>query len=165
MLQANNEIQEIADQFSSEYKSVVLATNTIDDEPYTSYAPFVRWDGKFYLLISKIAKHYANLQNKGYASILMIEDESSAHNIFFRKRLSYLVKVKLDVKNQDVQDAFISKFGKFTEQLFAMDFILVECHIQKGNIIVGPGQAYELDEKEQIISQMTGNTSSGHGSK
>lgn len=163
MKESIDTIQDIVDTFDQSFQSMVIASLTSTDEPYSSYAPFVCVEGRYYLLISKIARHYQNLLYKNVASVLMIEDEQSASNIWFRKRLSFLVKVDIDVKNPLVKETFIKRFGKMAEQLFTMDFIMLECHVQEGNIILGPGKAYHLDKNKKVINRITGNKSKGHG--
>ena len=154
MSQSMEQVQVIADQYHQSYQSVVLATLTTENEPYTSYAPFVRLKGNYYMLVSKIAKHYVNLLEQPIASIIMVEDESAVDNIFFRKRLSYLVDVELDILDAKVKEEFISRFGNMAKQLFTMNYILVKCTVKSGTLIIGPGQAYCLDENQLVISPM-----------
>lgn len=154
MQKSIEQVQILADQYHQSFQSVVLATLTTEKEPYTSYATFLKWNGKFYMLISKIAKHYANLVENPIASLIMVEDESAVENIFFRRRLSYLVDVELEVKDAKIKEEFISRFGKFAEKLFTMNYILVESTIKNGTFIIGPGQAYCIDKKGAVISPM-----------
>ena len=85
------DIQLELDQFTNQFKSLMIASLTKDHMPYTSYAPFIKYEQSYYFIISKIAKHYENLMHHSKASIMFIEDESNASHIFFRKRLSYLI--------------------------------------------------------------------------
>ncbi len=163
MTNSFQKIQDTLNTFHLSYKSVILATKTPQNEPYTSYAPFVKIGNDIYLLISKIAQHFGNLIIHPDASIMMIEDENQTKNIFFRKRLSYLVETTLDVQFEKAKQAFIDTFGDFAAQLFTMDFIMVKCVIQEGTMIVGPGQAYRINDKNMIEKQMTGRGNNGHG--
>lgn len=158
----NQIIQSDIEHFHESYQSLILATETLDSMPYSSYAPFVKHNNSYYILMSKIAQHYVNLVHKPYASVLMIEDESRAKNIFFRRRLSYLVQVDLDIDNLDVQKHFIDVFGDMASMLLKMDFIIVKCTILSGNIIVGPGKAYYINENQQVVRQLKGNGGHGH---
>lgn len=162
MSEENQKIQFTINHFHESFQSLVLGTLTNDSLPFTSYAPFVKYENKYYFLISKIAQHYANLLANPSASMMMIEDESKAKNIFFRKRLSYAIETKLDVDIPEVRELFISQFGEMVSQLFKMNFIVVECHIKYGHIIVGPGQAYQIDKNQEVISQLTGIGGHGH---
>ena len=158
-------VQHVLDEFPSTFQSLIIGTTTEYQQPFTSYAPFVKVDNDYYFIISKVAKHYLNLKLNPIASILLIEDESSAKNIFFRKRLSYLVNTELDVVTSDIQQAFIDKFGEFASMLFTMDFIVVKCEILEGHIIVGAGQAYQINHLQKITTQMKGNSGNGHQSE
>lgn len=103
-------------------QSLFLATQTNKLFPYASYAPFIKEGGDYYIIISKIAKHYGNLKQSPQASIMLIEDENKATNIFFRKRVSYAVKTTLGIQEKNIEEAFIKKFGAFAATLFKMDF-------------------------------------------
>lgn len=158
------QIQEKLDAFTAPFQSVVLSTLTSDQQPFASYVPFVRYDHHYYLILSKAAKHYLNMLSHPDISIMFIEDEKDAANVFFRKRLSYLVHTTFDV-DAETKDAFVHKFGEFVNRLFLMDFVMARCDIISGHFIIGPGQAYQINDQEQIVSQMTGNNQSGHQSK
>lgn len=149
--------------FTTPFKSVIIATKTIEEMPYTSYAPFVKYEGDYYFLISKIAKHFENLSHCSNASIMFIEDETKANNIFFRKRLSYAIKTILNIKDEAIESVFFDKFGDMATMLFKMDFLVVKCQILNGNMILGPGQAYDIDETQRIVNQIT--NPKGHAKK
>ncbi len=154
-------VQESLQVFTKPFQSLVISSITDQGEPYASYAPFVKVDDDYYFLISKIAKHYDNMLNHPQIAIFFLEDEAATQNIFFRKRLSYHVKTMF-TQDPDVKAAFITKFGDFVKQLFAMDFFMVKCEINHGLFVIGPGQAYEVDAQQQIIKQMTGKAGKGH---
>lgn len=138
------------DQFTHNFQSCVIATKTENQMPYTSYAPFIKFENSYYIIISKIAKHYENFVNEGIANILFIEDEKDAQNIFFRKRLSYLVDVVLPIDNDHVKTEFTKVFGNMINMLLGMDFLIVKCIVKEGIMILGPGMAYEVDENQKI---------------
>src|SRR5690554_4338498 len=120
----NKDIQLELDQFTDQFKSLMIASLTKDLMPYTSYAPFIKYEQSYYFIISKIAKHYENLMHHSKASIMFIEDESNASHIFFRKRLSYLIDTSIIESNRNVKQTFIDVFGHFINQLFSMDFVI-----------------------------------------
>ena len=157
------QIQQKLEQFPKDFQSAVLATMTKENTLYTSYAPFVRVDNQYYFLMSRIAKHYENLVNDKQMSFILIEDESKAKNIFFRKRLSYQAKAEIDVKDDNVKTAFINLHKEMAEMLFQMDFMIVKAHIIEGQFIIGPGMAYEVDQNQHINQQIK--TKGGHGHK
>ncbi len=154
-------IQASLNTFTKTFQSLVISSITKDGKPYASYAPFVHVDGTYYILISKIAKHYQNILNHPQISILFIEDESKAEHIFFRKRLSYVINTQFEEK-EVIKEAFIHRFGDFVKRLFLMDFVMIKCHIVNGHYIIGPGQAYMIDQHQQVLTTMKGANGKGH---
>lgn len=152
-------IEEII-QFRQKQKTLVLATQSLTDakkiEPLASYAPFVEDDeGNFYLFLSSLASHSANLNEHQEAhtriSILLIEDEQSTRNIFARKRLSYSCGVSIWSRThprwQEIINQLQIRFGKTIEVLAGLgDFNLYCLTPIDGNYVRGFGQAYELKE-------------------
>ena len=153
-------VQEQLNTFADDFLSMVIATLTKEQKPYNSYAPFVYYDKHYYFLISKIAKHYENLVAHKSASVMFIEDESKTPNIFFRKRLSYAISTNLDIKDKAIQEAFVNRFGDMANMLFKMDFVIVKCFIENGRLVVGPGQAYDIDSNMNVIEHLT--SAKGH---
>lgn len=138
------------DQFTDQFNSCVIATKTKNQMPYTSYAPFVKFEHNYYLLISKIARHYENFMQEGVASLLFIEDEKTAQSIFFRKRLSFLVDATLPIEDEVIKKEFVKVFGSTAQMLLGMDFVIVKCMVLEGTMILGPGMAYEIDDMQNI---------------
>ena len=146
------DLDEVRDDFLS-FKSSVgcaqLGTLTVDHKPEVSYSPIV-WVGDCgYLLISELASHTHNLMQNPVLSLLLIEDEASARNLFARKR------VMMDGRAQEVSrdtvlfneiiDCFIEKFGETVKVLVQLpDFHLMEINLLEGRFIRGFGQAFEL---------------------
>ncbi len=156
-----DQIQETLHSFTESFQSLMISSLTEHGEPYASYAPFVKVKDAYYIIISKIAKHYKNMLNHPKITILFLEDEAQAEHIFFRKRLSYLVQTMFS-ENELIKQAFINKFGDFVSRLFKMDFVVVKCEVIKGQFIIGAGKAYEINQHQEIIRQMTGNQGKGH---
>ena len=82
--------QEVVD-FIHSRRSLQLASIRDDGAPFASYAPFAIGDECLYVLISEIAVHARNLQANPQASVLIVEDEDSAEELFARKRVNYLM--------------------------------------------------------------------------
>ena len=158
-----NEIQIQLNNFTQDFSSLVISSLTNKNLPYTSYAPYIKYNNEFYFIISKIAKHYENLSTQPIASIMFIEDESKASNIFFRKRLTYAISATLEIQDEAVKNEFVKEFGDMVNMLFKMDFLIVKCNLVNGLIVVGPGQAYDIDESQHIIGQVR--NPKGHGKK
>jgi hypothetical protein len=137
-------------------KSVVLTT--IDDEgkPYASYAPFGVYQGNYYLIISNMAKHTKYLRQRPTAGLLWIEDESTAQSVFFRKRLYLETKVTLDIEDPLVLKTMIDRLGDPVKSFLLMDFTIVKCEAIQGQLVLGPGQAFDVKGTELSISQAGG---------
>ncbi len=102
--------------FIRPFESVVIGSIDGEGHPFSSYAPFVHHDHRFYIFISDIATHAANLKREGKASLLFIEDESQASNIFARKRISLQCASTLIPREETafvpVMEQFKAKFGE-----------------------------------------------------
>jgi len=135
--------------FIKEFDSLILATSA-NMTPDCSYVPYVLDEElNFYIFVSHLAKHTDNLLSNNRFSILFIEDEKEAKNIFARKRVSFEGKsVCLDedvVCKQNAQKLFIEKFGDFFVQLSAMpDFSYFKLSPSEGIFIKGFGKAFHF---------------------
>jgi putative heme iron utilization protein len=134
---------------------VLLASTSDEGVPHASYAPVVIGeDGKYYIHISELAKHYHNLNANGRVSALMIEDEKDAANIFARKRLTLEGRaVKLDKKSSrwnEVMDMFAAKFGEFFNKSLRNlgDFHTFELSFDSATLVLGFGAAFHLTGAE-----------------
>ncbi len=148
---SDNELGSELLRFRSAFRSVLLATVTHDGVPEASYAPYVADDdGHFYLYVSGLSRHTRNLQESGRASLLFIEDEQSARNIFARKRLSYACVAEFisrdDAAWSQILDRFTERFGKFVDTLRALpDFQLFRLTPKSGSYVRGFAQAYSFE--------------------
>ncbi|NVJ53581.1 MAG: pyridoxamine 5'-phosphate oxidase family protein [Campylobacteraceae bacterium] len=117
--------------------------------PFTSYAPFILKDNKFYVYLSSMAKHSHNLTKNKNSSIFFIEDEKECENIFARKRVVYQCttnKLARDTKEfNELISIFEDKYGSTVSMLKDMkDFSFFEFEVIKGEAILGFGKAYNL---------------------
>ena len=153
--------------FIAPFQSVVIGTSDADGFPFSSYAPFVYHDHCYYIFISDIAVHSQNLRREERASLLFIEDEAAAANIFARKRItlqcSSAVVPRDDLTFTTVMTHFSQKFG---EEMIAMlmkmqDFNLYALTALKGEATFGFGEAYRVggDTMESLMPRHGG---SGH---
>ncbi len=150
----SKKIERALNTFTDDFKSCIISTLTHKKVPFTSYAPFVKYNNDYYIIISKIARHYENMKSEPNASIMFIEDEQSAQHIFFRKRLSYQVEMKLNINSKSVIQKFQNAFGNVIEQLLKLDFMIVKCIIKEGYMILGPGKAYHIDENQKLAEHI-----------
>lgn len=151
-----------------------LTINSLDEKknPFSSYAPFVKYNHKYYVYISLIAKHSTNLTQNKIASIFFCEDEKDCKNIFGKKRVSIQCNVKRLEQNTEneklILDEFRNKFGsEMVDMLHKMgDFYLFEFTPFYGEAVFGFGKAYNLggDNFEEFVERGNG-SGHGHGSK
>ena len=142
--------------FRQQQKTLILASQSPDNQPLASYAPFIEDDeGSFFLLLSGLASHSVNLQHhqneQSTLSVLLIEDEQTARNLFARKRLNYSCTVSIWSREhpqwQEKITALQKKFGKTIEVLAVLgDFNLYCLKPVQGHYVKGFGQAYELND-------------------
>ena len=160
------------DEFLQNIKSLTINSLDENKNPFSSYAPFVKYNHKYYVYISLIAKHSTNLTQNKIASIFFCEDEQDCKNIFGKKRVSIQCNVKrLEQKTDEetiILDEFRNKFGsEMVNMLYKMgDFYLFEFTPFYGEAVFGFGKAYNLggENFEEFIER--GNSSGhGHGSK
>lgn len=130
-------------------RSLNLATLGEDGVPFASYAPFAIDGDSFYVLLSDIALHGTNLTREPRASVLVIEDEDAADELFARVRVSYeVVADELAVGSQPWEDAverLARRHGERPRKLSQLaDFRLFRLRPVKGRYVKGFGKAYSL---------------------
>ena len=132
------------------FQSIQLGTADQTGVPEASYSPSIVDEGRnFYVHVSELASHTSNLRNSARASVLIIEDESSAENLFARRRVAYQCSASLIERHSDqwesVVDQFEEKFGKIISFLRTMeDFHLFKLTPTSGRLVLGFGQAYDV---------------------
>lgn len=147
-----------ARQFHLAFASLLLATASADGEPTASYAPYVTdAEGSFYVYVSELAAHTANLQQHPRASVLFIEDESHARHLFGRRRVTYSCRVegisRQDARFAGILDRFAEKHGKFMDMMRDLqDFHLFRLVPERASYVRGFAEAFELtgERLEQI---------------
>lgn len=153
-------------EFITGFKSVTLATIDAMGAPFSSYAPFVLYEKKYYVFISDIARHTANLKKTPKAALFFIEDESKCENIFARKRAVLQCKSRLLKRETPtfgkVMESFKTRFDPdMLDMLLRMkDFNLYELTPQKGEAVFGFGQAYDITG--EFADQLKHRESGGH---
>lgn len=133
----------------TQMQSVFLSTLGEDGNPHSGYTPFV-FDGKdIIVFVSQLSLHTRDLLANNKASAMLIADESSSEQIFARTRLSYqcraVVVDKSDDKYLPLLDAMRERHGKMIDLLRQLpDFVLFRLQPEKGQFVMGFGQAYSL---------------------
>lgn len=161
-IQLQNDIQ----QFITGFRSAILASCNPDHQPEASYAPFIESDRQFYVYLSELAAHTANLSASGKCGLMLIESEQTASNPFARKRLSMhceAVECPRSSAEFDLRmSQFSERFGPFFKNIRALgDFHLFRLTPRSGNYVAGFAQAYTLSgDKLMLIRHRN---EKGHG--
>lgn len=143
-------LEESFTNFKQSVKTLQLSTLTAEGKPNASYSPFVvDKQGNFYIFVSQLASHTQDLLANPQASILLIQDEADARQIFARRRISYQCDV--EIVSDDSSDyllmlnALEERFGNVVELLRTLpDFILFKLTPYQGQYVKGFGKAYNL---------------------
>lgn len=144
--------------FTDDFSSVILGTVSADGQPDASYAPcIVDAARNIYIYVSGLSAHTQNLQAVPQASVLFIEDEQAAQQIFARKRLSYHCEARLIPADapewSQIADQFEQRFGKMVELLRSLpDFRIFQLKPTQGRFVVGFGAAFAVDATD--LSQL-----------
>ncbi|MGF1532035.1 MAG: HugZ family protein [Puniceicoccaceae bacterium] len=133
-------------------QTLKLATVDGEGNPEASYAPFL-WSGEtgFYIYVSELAQHTRNLLAGSSASILLVEDEDGAKEIFALRRLTVRCTVweieRGDPDFDSVLEAMEERHGGVVAGLKRMlDFHLFRLVPEKvGRLVLGFGQAYQIE--------------------
>lgn len=135
-------------------RSVILATVDSAGYPEASYAPYICDErDTFYILVSQLARHTRNLEVDRRASLLFIEPEDLARQIFARRRLTYLCEaepIARDTPRWRAQLAVMQRcFGAVVGQLSRLpDFRLFRLVPLEGRYVRGFGQAFQWRHAE-----------------
>ena len=139
-------------------QTMLLATVAADGLPNCSYAPYVELSGRFYIFVSGLAKHTANLLSTRRCHAMFITDESDSVNVFARKRLSYscaVAEVPRDAsRGSEILEHMADRFGPTLSMLRSLpDFRLLELTPREGSYVRGFGQAISFDATQFLSSQ------------
>lgn len=151
--------------FSSQFQTVQLGTVSADGFPEASYAPYVSWQGRYFVYLSDLARHTQNLLAKPHCSVLFIESEKEAANVFARKRLTLRCTSEEWMRGSKefevVLDYFSERFGKFFGVLRDLkDFHLFALSPTSGSYVAGFAKAYTLSGQD--LGQISHRNDQGH---
>lgn len=162
-----NDIETLSEQAKSlqqllaSQQTVLLSTASESGIPDLSVAPVVRDQaGCFYIFISELATHTANLLNNPKASLMFIRPESESNNLFARERAVFNCKAREIGRDEPMYatqlKAFQDKFGEIVSVLNTLtDFHLFALCPESGRYIMGFGQAYMIDVKDGEVYPLT----------
>ncbi len=140
--------------FRNTFKTLILSTSNTENQPLTSYTPFVRFnDNRFGIFISNLSEHTKNLRTNNKLSVMMIEPEAESSQIFARTRLIYQCTAEFCLKGSDEETLIINSleksFGKIMQQLKQLpDFNACYITPSSANFVCGFAQAYSFKPGE-----------------
>ena len=159
-------------EFLEQIKSLTISSLDENGYPFSSYAPYVKYNNKYYVYLSLMAKHSSNLTQNKIASIFFCEDEQDCKNIFAKKRVSIQCETLKLAQNTQNEEEILNEFkAKFGEEMVNMlkkmgDFYLFEFTPFYGEAVFGFGKAYNLGgENFEEFVERENISSTGHGSK
>ncbi|MGE9292286.1 MAG: HugZ family protein [Puniceicoccales bacterium] len=163
-----DKIQDHYEQLLGSFQSVQLATVDAQSAPTASYSPAVLDDERnFYIYVSEIAGHTDNLLDNRKVSFMVIEDESTAGQLFARKRIFFKAQA-VEVERgspawEDILWRFDEKFGRLVEHLKGMvDFHLFRLKPEDGRFVLGFGRAYSISADLSQVEYLNGLDGNGH---
>lgn len=154
------EAQKELDVFLDNIKTVVLSTVSSEGEPFASYSPYVQdEEGNFYVFVSTAVQHSHNMYNTKKAHLLFIEDESKTEHIYARRRLYFKAKAEKFEENDErfekIAKLFEAKFDKQAALIRMMpDSRFYKLTPYDGNLVLGFGAAFKLDETNKNIDKL-----------
>ncbi len=146
-----SEIAEAVAELLQKVDTAQLATCNEVGRPVPSYAPFLHVAGRgFFILVSELAGHTRNLQNRPQAGLLIIADENASPQLFARERISFeceaefIPRGKLDWQRH--VDALEDKFGPVVKLIRDLkDFHLIALTPMRGSYVRGFGDAWSFE--------------------
>lgn len=150
-----NRLEPEVQEFRDSRQTLQLATIGENGIPNATYAPFAFDRQGYYILVSDIAAHGKNLKTNRNVSILLVEDESEAKQIYARKRLTFDTQAELVEKHseqwQQGVGALKQRFGEIIDNLSQLgDFNLYRLNPKSGRYVKGFGQAFEISGNDLL---------------
>ena len=150
-------LQESFLRFKGSVKTLHLSTITKEGLPNASYAPYVfgqfeEDEGNLYIFVSQLASHTQDLLANAKVSVLLMQDEVDARQIFARRRINYQCLVER-VNSSEPEynrslDTLETRFGSVVSLLRTLpDFILFKLKPYSGQYTKGFGKSYTLKGK------------------
>jgi putative heme iron utilization protein len=147
-------------ELQDSFDCLLLSSVNSCGEPLSSFAPYIEHETNFYIFVSELAEHTGNMLETAKASVMFIEGEQSANNLYARKRAIIQVSVTQVEENSGLMDKIISKMlarhGKTITLLRSLaDFRMLELKPNKGRYIVGFGKAYDWDVQAGTLTHIS----------
>ncbi len=153
MMKPETDLAKLADDYRaliSVQRSLLLATSNNEGDAEISYAPYVRIEQVFYIFVSELARHTGNMLRSCRASVMFIQPEAEAANMFARRRLIFTCQVAEiradDARYVPILEALQQACGDVVGLLSTLPgFHLLALTPQQGQYVAGFSKAYTLD--------------------
>ena len=141
-----NDMKELVSQF----KTVLMATSSLDGEPEVSYSPYVIVDGELHVFLSDLSMHTGNLKSNPRCSLLFIENEQDAEQLHARKRVTFRASAVLVDRSSDqfrmAMDSMQDRFGEIMQVLESLpDFHLFAMQTDCAVLVKGFADAHTIE--------------------
>ncbi len=158
MTDEQQQLQQVARALRDRCRSVLLATVSPAGEPEISYAPFILDDDEaICIYVSELAAHTRNLLANPRASLMFIQPEAEARNLFARERLVLQCRAG-EVRGKEADrllERMESAFGETVALLRSLpDFHLFRFQVEKGSYVRGFGQAWVVQGNRLVIGEL-----------
>ncbi len=149
----NDEVIESFKKFPQDKFSLILSSSNSENDPLTSYSPFIENENKFYVVMSSSMPHYKNIETNKKAHVFIIEDEKDASHIFARKRLYFSSTCKV-VEGEKYFEMFDKRYGETLAFIRKMaDFKIIELTPKEKSLVLGFGAAYYMNEAGELMQK------------
>lgn len=161
--------QKELDVFLNNIKTVMLSTVDSNGEPFASYSPYAQdEDGNFYVFVSTAVQHSHNMFNTKKAHILFIEDESATNHIYARRRLYFKAKAEKFEENDERFEKIAKLFEAKHKEEASLVRVMPDSRFYKltpyeGNLVLGFGAAFKLDETNKNVVKLNTMGGKSHG--
>ncbi|HED12723.1 MAG TPA: HugZ family protein [Gammaproteobacteria bacterium] len=159
-------------QFQHQLHGLTLSTIDREGLPHCSFTPFIATDlFTYFIFVSQLATHTANLQHHPQTSILLLEAEATVTNLYARKRFTLSCMAKLIDRDEpmwsNTLDQFEEYFGSILHVLRLLpDFQLFRLQAEQGLWVTGFGKAFKVNknpfQKPTSIEQPQENSNNDH---
>lgn len=145
--------------FIDNFRSVILGTVSSERNPVVGYAPFFRYQGDNYIFINETEEYFTSLKNNRKATLMFIEEESSAVMVSMRKRLIYKAEIEFVEKGEKYKE-ILDNFQK-VDMAIQMTrnipvFHLLKVNFLSGRYINGPRTAFDINEDGKVTEVQLG---------
>jgi len=115
--------------------------------PFSSTAPFVQKDNRFYVYISEVAEHFQLMKTNEIVDVLILADQADSKNPFATERVRYACRPAF-LGNDGLEDIFALFNDLYNEKMMTLfrglDFAMFELTPLEGRYVVGFGLAFDL---------------------